>query len=128
MTLVDTSVWIDHLRSGNRNLTDLLEADEVFVHPFVIGELACGNLQNRAEILNLLRALPQVTKAADEEVLQLIGGRNLQGKGLGLIDVHLLASCLMERCYLLTKDTRLAAVAADMGLGGGSQRSAAQNR
>ncbi len=121
MTLVDTSVWIDHLRSGNRNLTERLEADEVFVHSFVIGELACGNLQNRMEILNLLRALPHAAKASDDEVLQLIGRRSLQGKGLGLIDIHLLASSLIERCSLLTNDARLAAVAADMGLGCGKK-------
>ena len=121
MILVDTSVWIDHLRCRNQYLAELLEADEVVIHPFVIGELACGNIQNRAEILSLLRALPLATKAGNDEVLQLIGRRKLQGKGLGLIDIHLLASCLIERSSLLTKDARLAAVAADMGLGGARQ-------
>ena len=92
MVLVDTSIWIDHLRSANTRMARLLEDGEIVVHPFVIGELACGNLRNRSEILALLHALPQAPCVTDSEVLFFIERHSLAGQGLGLIDMHLLAS------------------------------------
>jgi predicted nucleic acid-binding protein len=107
--LVDTSVWIDHLNHGDPNLTDLLDSALVSTHPFVIGELACGNLRNRDEILGLLRNLPEVTRASDDETLAFIKARNLMGRGLGYIDIHLLASVsLTPETHLWTRDKRLA--------------------
>lgn len=113
--LVDTSVWIDHLRRGNAKLASHLEHGEVECHPFVIGELACGNLCQRAEILALLNALPQVRQAEHTEVLVLIESRHLMGRGLGWIDVHLIASALVSRTSLWTLDKRLAACARKVG-------------
>jgi predicted nucleic acid-binding protein len=107
MVLVDTSVWVDHLRSDNVPLVNLLNQGLVAVHPFVSGELACGNLRNRREILSLLHALPQVEKASDEEILFYIENNSLSGKGLGLIDVHLLASAQLSGYLFWTKDRRL---------------------
>ena len=107
MVLVDTSVWIDHLRSGNAKLAALLNEGDVAIHLFIIGELACGNLKNRKEIISLLHALPHITKAADDEVLFFIEKHKLMGLGIGLIDLHLLASCKLGKSKLLTKDKRL---------------------
>ena len=98
MILVDTSVWIDHLRRGNERLKSLLHDDQVLCHPFVIGELACGNLHNRNEVLYLLEALPGVPVADHTEVLHLIDAHRLYGQGLGWIDAHLLASALLTGC------------------------------
>lgn len=116
MILVDTSVWVDHLRKGNDALAALLRADEVACHPFVIGELACGSLRNRAELLTLLSALPPLPKVADDEALGFIDRHRLMGKGLGLIDVHLLASCLLASVGLWTRDASLARAASSLGL------------
>jgi predicted nucleic acid-binding protein len=112
--LVDTSVWIDHFRSSNRILCGLLDDGQVLVHPFVLGEVACGNLQNRQEIVALMRALPMVPKASDGEILSFIEQRNLMGRSVGLIDIHLLASCLMQPCPLWTVDRRLKTVAGEL--------------
>ncbi len=117
MILVDTSVWIDHLRKGDRKLTGVLREGLVICHPFVIGELACGNLKNRAEILALLTTLPTATVASHEEVLHLVSDRKLPGKGLGWIDVHLLASALLSRSTLWTRDKALGAVAETLQVG-----------
>ncbi len=111
MILVDSSVWIDHFRKPSSRLAELLNEEEVVVHPWVIGEIACGNLKNRTEILALLHALPQSTKADDEEALYFIERNRLNGRGVGLIDVHLLASCLIDKSFLWTADKRLEAVA-----------------
>ncbi len=107
MVLVDTSVWIDHLHSGNAKLATLLTEGEVVIHPFVIGELACGNLKNRTEIIALLHALPRASKADDDEVLFFIEKHKLMGRGIGWTDCHLLASCKLGKTKLLTKDKRL---------------------
>ncbi len=107
MVLVDTSVWIDHLRSGNAKLAKLLDDGEAAIHPFIIGELACGNLKNRKEIISLLHALPHADKADDDEVLFFIEKHNISGLGIGLIDIHLLASCKLNSGKILTKDKRL---------------------
>ena len=117
MVLVDTSVWISHLREGNRGLADLLEENSVTCHPFIIGELACGNLANRAEILGLLAALPPTERATDAEVLTFIEKQGLSGKGLGLIDVHLLASARLSGVKLWSRDRRLAQAAEEVGCG-----------
>ena len=114
MILVDSSVWMDHFRKSIRRLAALLDAEDICIHPFVIGEVACGNLKNRKEIIALLHALPSVQKAHDDEILFFIERHGLSGRGVGLIDVHLLASCLIEHCYIWTADKRLHTLAAEM--------------
>lgn len=107
MVLVDTSVWIDHLRRGNPGLSALLEEGAVLCHPFVIGELACGNLGNRDEVLKLLGELPSVPMAEHDEVLHLLGENRLHGRGLGWVDAHLLASAMLGGFRLWTRDRSL---------------------
>lgn len=116
MILVDTSVWIDHFRKSGSLLAELLEQQEVLLHPFVLGELACGNLKDRKEIVSLLHALPTVVRAEDDEVLFFIERHKLMGKGIGLIDAHLMASCSLTGCALWTRDKRLLAVAREMNV------------
>jgi predicted nucleic acid-binding protein len=115
MILVDTSVWVDHFRRGNGRFSLLLRNDAVLTHPMVIGELACGNLRNRDEILGHLASLRQVTVASHDEVLAFIKTHRIHGRGLGLIDVHLLASALIDRRPLWTLDTALAEAARRLG-------------
>ena len=115
MILVDTSVWIDHFRSGGSKLGNLLSQTQVIVHPFVIGELACGNLKNRARILGDLEVLPSAVSATHEEVLRLIEVRQLWGMGIGWIDAHLLASAILSECQLWTLDANLLRAAAAAG-------------
>ncbi len=118
MILVDTSVWIDHLREGIPALAAALDQDIVFTHPLVVGELACGNLRNRAELFALLDRLPGAPLASDAEALELIERRMLMGRGIGYIDVHLLASAaLAHDARIWTRDRRLAAVALELDLG-----------
>jgi predicted nucleic acid-binding protein len=115
--LVDTSVWIDHLRGGVPALAEALEQGEVLVHPFVVGELACGKLRNRREVIDLLGNLPAAPAATDAEAMELIERRALVGRGIGYIDVHLLAAAaLAGMARLWTRDRRLAQLAADLGL------------
>ena len=116
MVLVDTSIWVSHLARGNAPLKTLLEKAEVFCHPLIIGELACGNIRNRAEILSLLQELPSVQVAEHDEVLRFIKSRRLMGRGLGFIDVHLLASAVVTRLPLWTADKRLSEAAAELGI------------
>lgn len=116
MILVDTSIWIDHLESGHDGLIQLLNDGEAAIHPYVIGELACGNLKNRKEIISLLHALPHLKKAEYDEVLFFIEKHKLHGLGIGLIDIHLLATCKLEKVKLLTKDKRLNTAADKLGL------------
>ena len=117
MILVDTSVWIAHLRDGVLPLAAALEHGGVLMHPFVLGELACGSLKKRREILRLLGALPSAPQATNPEVMDFIERRALMGRGVGYIDVHLLASvALAGTARLWTLDKRLAAVAADLKL------------
>lgn len=118
MTLVDTSVWVDHLRNGSSRLGQLLVDGEVSSHPFVIGELACGFLAKRAEILSLLDTLPKVVVADHSEVLRLLDAQRLYGRGLGWIDAHLLASALLTGTPIWTLDKPLARIAAAMGVSG----------
>lgn len=112
MILVDTSVWIDHLRHGESALTNLLNAGEVVMHPFVIGELALGNLRQRDVILDTLNNMPRAKIATNEEVLTFINQSKLYGLGIGYIDAHLLASVrLMPVTLIWTRDKRLCAAA-----------------
>ena len=116
MILIDTSVWVDHLRSGDAQLADLLERGSVLMHPFVVGEIACGNLTHPASILELLCELPAAAVAESEEVLGFIEHHALHGKGIGYVDVHLLASvALTQGASLWTRDKRLQAAADDLG-------------
>jgi predicted nucleic acid-binding protein len=114
--LVDTSVWIDHLRRGNAQLVARLEHGEVESHPFIIGELACGNLRRRNEILSLLGSLARVIEAEHDEVLSLVESRRVNGRGLGWVDVHILASALLGRTTLWTLDRPLAEQARRLGV------------
>lgn len=117
MILVDTSVWIDHYRNGSEGLAGLLENADVLSHVFVRGELACGNLADRAETLRLHESLPQAVRVHDDEVIAFIGARDLAGRGLGWVDVHLLASTLLTQDALLwTRDERLEKAAELLGV------------
>lgn len=117
MILVDTSVWIDHLRQGDPELARRLDAAEVLGHPLVIGELAMGNLRQRPVVLGALRGLPRAVAATDEEVLAFVAREALHGLGIGYADAHLLASVrLTPDAALWTRDRRLRDVAARMGL------------
>lgn len=118
MILVDTSVWVDHLRSGDDQLADVLEQGLVLIHPYIVGEIACGNLRHRGEILSLLDALPVAPRATDEEARALIEARRLMGRGIGFVDVHLLAAAILaDQGRLWTRDRKLAGVANDLGIG-----------
>lgn len=117
MILVDTSVWVDHLRRGDTQLAELLEGGGVVIHPFVVGEIACGSLADRPLILELLQALATVVVADNDEALGFIERHGLYGKGIGFIDVHLLASvALTAGASLWTRDKRLHSVAEELGL------------
>ena len=116
MILADTSVWVEHLRRGLPRLATLLQGGEVLIHPWVIGELACGNLRNRSQVLELLQGLPAATVARDAEVLLLIERERLIGRSISYIDFHLLAAARLSHCRLWTQDRRLAAVAQVQGL------------
>jgi predicted nucleic acid-binding protein len=117
MILVDTSIWIDHLRTNDSILIELLYSGRVYIHHLVIGEIACGNLKNRKEIISLLKDLPKIAQAKDEEVLSFIEQNELMGKGIGYIDSHLLASVVLQGDTLLwTKDVRLKKLAERMSL------------
>ena len=107
MVLVDTSIWVAHLRQGSRQLEKLLMDAEVICHPFIIGELACGNLQNRNEIISLLQSLPMAPTIEFDEFLFFIDRNHLMGKGVGFVDVHLLASAQLSGVPLWTSDKRL---------------------
>lgn len=114
MVLVDTSVWVAHLRDGNIGLKTLLDDSRVVCHPFIVGELACGNLKNRSEILALLHALPMALHAEHDEVMQFIDEHRLMGKGLGYIDMNLIASAMLTNVPLWTLDKRLNGVLSEL--------------
>lgn len=116
MILVHTSVWVEYLRKGLPRLAAALEVCEVLMHPWVIGELACGNLQSRSRVLALLQALPAATVAGDAEVLLFIEQERLMGRGIGWVDAQLLASARLSRCRLWTADRRLASLAHGLGV------------
>jgi predicted nucleic acid-binding protein len=115
--LVDTSVWVDHLRSGDPTLTALLDTGRVLSHPFVIGELALGSLRQRDIVLQALQDLPRATVASDAEVLHFIARNALARRGIGLVDAHLLAAVrLTAGAALWTNDKRMLDVALQLGL------------
>lgn len=117
MILVDTSIWIDHLRASDERLVRLLGEGQVLAHPFVIGELALGNLRNRDAVLGALQDLPQAGVATESEVLGFIGAKGLFGLGIGYIDAHLLAAVLLTPGSMLwTRDKRLFAASAQLGI------------
>jgi predicted nucleic acid-binding protein len=116
MILIDTSIWVDHLRKGHDLLSRLLERNLVLTHPFVIGELACGSMLNRHEILQLLKTLPDIGMARHVEVLHLIEVEHLYGQGIGWVDAHLLASTRLADSYLYTSDKKLRVVAESLGI------------
>jgi predicted nucleic acid-binding protein len=116
MVLVDTSVWVSHLREGNKALVRLLNDGYVVCHPFIVGELACGNLKNRSEILSLLQTLPMSIIAEHEEILEFIENNQLMGKGLGYIDVHLTASAVLTGVPLWTFDKKLDEISKSLGM------------
>lgn len=116
MVLVDTSVWVHHFREGKPDLERLLYDGQVMCHPYIVGELACGNLKNRAEILSFLQALPQGTQAQHAEVLRFIELHHLMGKGLGYVDVHISASALLTGVPLWSYDKRLDEVNEMLGI------------
>jgi len=116
MVLVDTSVWVSHLRVGNVGLEKLLNDGEVVCHPFIIGEIACGNLKNRREILIHLQSLPKTILAEDAEVLEFIENHQLMGKGLGYIDIHLIAAAVLTDVPLWTFDKTLDKITGKIGI------------
>ncbi len=107
MVIVDTSIWVTHLRQGSLKLEKLLMDAEVMCHPFIIGELACGNLKNRNEIISLLQSLPMAPTIEFDEFLFFIDRNHLMGKGVGFVDVHLLASAQLAGVPLWTADKKL---------------------
>jgi predicted nucleic acid-binding protein len=115
--LVDTSVWVDHLRAADETLSELLDRGMVLAHPFVVGEIALGNLRQRELVLGALQDLPQSSVASEGEILHFIDRHGLSGLGIGYIDVHLLAAArLMAGAVLWTRDRRLHGVAEGLGL------------
>ena len=112
MILVDTSIWVDHLREPESELKTLLSANDVLMHPMVIGELACGNMRNRKQALEQWHSLPRINEANHEQVISLIEKKNLMGRGLGFVDVHLLCSVLnYPGSQLWTRDKKLNGIA-----------------
>ncbi len=114
--LVDTSVWVDHLRRRNARLASGLESMPVVTHPFVIGELSCGQLAQRSDVLGFLNALPTLPLADHEEVVEFVAAHRLYGRGLGWVDMHLLAAARLAQVPIWTLDKRLAVAAGEMGL------------
>ena len=114
MVIVDTSIWVKHLRQGDPHLEKLLLDAEVACHPLILGELACGNIKNRREILSLLQSLPMAPAIDLDEFLHFIDQNQLMGKGIGYVDVHLLASARLAGTPLWTSDKRLRSVAIEL--------------
>jgi predicted nucleic acid-binding protein len=117
LILVDTSVWIDHLHKSHPHLVAALEREDVSIHPFIIGELACGSIANRDEVLHLLPALPTITIATYDEVLLVIERHRLMGRGIGYVDAHLITSVMLtENARLWTGDKRLRDIATSLAI------------
>ncbi len=115
MILADSSIWITHLRSCDEGLNRLLDKGRVVIHPYIVGELACGSLRNRQEILRFMNALPQVPVVSHGEVMDFIDSRKLMSKGIGYVDMHLLASAVIAQAKIWTSDKRLEQIAREMG-------------
>ena len=116
MVLVDTSVWVSHLRYGSPRLEALLLDGSVVCHPFIVGELACGRIKNRTEVLSLLQALPLLEDVEHQELLLFIERNHLMGIGLGFVDVHLLAAAVLAGISLWTLDKRLKRASAKLDI------------
>jgi predicted nucleic acid-binding protein len=117
LILADTSIWIDHFRIGNEELRRRLEQGQIVTHPFIIAELALGSLKERNRTLTLLDLLPQLRMAQFSEVRVLIETRRLYGRGLGLVDAHLIASVFLSpSTFLWTRDKQLGKAAEDFGI------------
>ncbi len=116
MVLVDTSVWVSHLRDGNTGLANLLNDGKVLCHALIVGELACGNLKDRAVILSFLQMLPMAIEAEHEEVLAFIENNRLMGRGLGYVDVHLITSAILTGVSVWTLDKKLAQAADSLNI------------
>jgi predicted nucleic acid-binding protein len=116
MVLVDTNIWINHFRKTDTDLVAILNVGSAACHPFIIGELAAGNLKNRIEILNLFQSLPSTLVVEPNEYLEFVESRKLMGKGLGFVDIHILASAILSGVPLWTGDKRLAKAADDLGI------------
>jgi predicted nucleic acid-binding protein len=116
MVIVDTSIWVTHLRQASRRLEKLLLDAQVVCHPFIVGELACGNIKNRRELLALLQSLPMASSVTLDELLAFIERQKLMGIGIGFVDVHLLASARLSGIRLWTSDRKLKSAAMDLGL------------
>ena len=117
MILIDTSIWVNHLRRGDPHLAEMLLAEEAGTHPFVIGEIAAGNLRRRVQNLADLSRLPQAPMAQEDEVHHLLDSRRLWGAGLGWIDLHILASAKLSGWPLYSADRALNAAAARLEIG-----------
>ena len=117
LILVDTSVWIKHLREGNQNLSQLLEQGLVASHPFIIGEIACGDIKNRYEIISLINDLPSTDVLDHSDIMEFIENRKIMNKGIGYIDVHLLGSALVSETPLWTLDKALRKIAIQLAVG-----------
>lgn len=115
--LVDTSVWIKYLREGDQNLTQLLEQGLVACHPFIVGEIACGGIRDRYEIINLLSELPSTDLLDHSEIMEFIENRKIMNKGIGYIDVHLLGSALVSNTPIWTLDKALKKIANQLSIG-----------
>ncbi len=117
MVLVDTSVWVDYLRKGDESFSHLLNQGQVCMHPMIIGELACGNWQNRQQLLELWQNLPKAKEASHAEAMHVLEKRRLMGKGIGYVDLHLLSATLMsDNTQLWTRDRCLAQIAGSLGI------------
>lgn len=116
MILVDTSIWVDHLRATEPGLVELLKEGSVLTHPLIVEELACGSLPRRKEFLDLLDDLPQAIMAEHPEILQFIAAEKLYGTGLGAVDAHLLASARLAGAKVWSKDKALDRAAKRLGL------------
>lgn len=117
MILADTSVWVDHFRNGNAEFSDRLNNAEICIHDFILGEIALGSIQNRPVILSLLDHLPKAKLATHKEIMAMIERQMLYSKGIGYVDVHLIASCLLDaHVSLWTLDRRLKSVASSLSI------------
>ncbi len=116
MTLVDTSIWVNHFRHGSPRLESLLQDTQVLIHPWIVGELACGGLKNRKEILALLGTLPETHIPEHHEVMHLLENHKLYGTGIGWVDITLLAAAQLTGCAIWTADASLQKAVAKLQL------------
>ena len=116
MVIVDTSIWVNHLRKGSLHLEELLLNAKVVCHPFIIGELACGNIKNRNGFLSLIQTLPMAPMIDPDEFLYFIEQKGLIGKGIGFVDIYLLSSACLSEIPLWTSDKKLKSVSIELNI------------